>query len=174
MDALVESGLFRDDLFYRLAVGRIELPALRHRREDIPWLVDYFATQVGDSEAPRLPNHVLADWMQRPWPGNIRELRNAVFRYYSLGDLGVPQSNADERSEADATPIAVAPGESEIDAILHQGLPFPRARDRLQQTFEERYVQHLLSQHGGSVQKAAKAAGISARYFQILMARGSK
>ena len=85
LDRAVAAGRFRDDLFHRLAVARIELPPLREREGDVPLLARQFATDMGGS-----PDEVEAEIESRfsdyDWPGNVRELRNAVARYIALGD----------------------------------------------------------------------------------------
>ena len=82
LEKAVEEGDFREDLFYRLNVVRIQLPALRERREDIPQLVSYFLSK--NSPNPRQPKTVQPDALAKlethDWPGNVRELENAVQR----------------------------------------------------------------------------------------------
>jgi two-component system, NtrC family, response regulator AtoC len=84
----IESGSFRSDLFYRINVISITLPALRERREDIPYLVEYLREQFNrrfQREAPSLSKETIHLLQQRDWPGNIRELENCVARYVVLG-----------------------------------------------------------------------------------------
>ena len=82
LEKAVEEGEFREDLFYRLNVVRIQLPALRERREDIPQLVSYFLSK--NSPNPKQPKTVQPDALAKlethDWPGNVRELENAVQR----------------------------------------------------------------------------------------------
>jgi two-component system, NtrC family, response regulator AtoC len=83
LDTEVAAGGFRQDLFYRLNVVRIELPPLRERVEDIPLLVARFVRQLAarlGRPAPEIPPEVMADLMAYPWPGNVRELRNVIER----------------------------------------------------------------------------------------------
>src|SRR2546422_1020563 len=83
IDALVADRRFRQDLFYRLNVVRIELPPLRERRSDIPLLAERFAREVAarlGRPAPEITKHVLDDLMAYSWPGNVRELRNVIER----------------------------------------------------------------------------------------------
>ncbi len=75
---LVEQGIFRQDLYYRLKVIQIELPALRHRREDIPLLAEQFLTRFRPNESIRFTPDSLAILESYRWPGNIRELENAI------------------------------------------------------------------------------------------------
>ena len=80
---MVGSGDFREDLYYRLAVFPIQLPALRERREDIPLLVEYFVARFARRMKKRIreiPTPALQAMMEWAWPGNIRELQNFIER----------------------------------------------------------------------------------------------
>jgi chemotaxis protein methyltransferase CheR len=79
-DEIVE-GRFRSDLFYRLNVYPITVPPLRHRLDDIPLLVQYFAAQISSRMAKKIdqvPPYVMAQLQDHDWPGNVRELRNVL------------------------------------------------------------------------------------------------
>jgi DNA-binding NtrC family response regulator len=160
LDAEIEAGRFRDDLFHRLAVGRIELPPLRARRGDVSLLVETFCAQQG-VRSDAIPPKLRADWERAPWPGNVRELRNAVSRYLALGEF------------SEQTPSAAAAGDL-ASQVLDSELPFVIARQRVIEDFERRYVERVLAAHGGNVSRAARASGIARRNFQILRARTSK
>jgi two-component system, NtrC family, response regulator HydG len=83
LEQLVEEGRFRPDLFYRLNVFRIELPALRERLEDIPLLVDHFVRKFSlqmNKKIARVAPAAMTLLQQMPWPGNVRELENSVER----------------------------------------------------------------------------------------------
>jgi len=180
LDREVQAGRFRDDLFHRLAVARIELPALRNRIGDVAVLAAHFWREMGGD--PRaLSTALLQRWEDYDWPGNVRELKNTIARQLALGDL------ADVRPERPASvrppplPVssgglgaAVGAGGDAIDAFVEMGLPFPQARDRILDEFEQRFVARVLAQHGGDVAKAAAASGIGRRYFQKLKARARK
>lgn len=84
LEAEVRAGRFREDLFYRLAVVVVRVPPLRERLEDIPLLVRHLLELSGRPDLS-VPRSVLEGWMGRPWTGNVRELRNAVERFVSLG-----------------------------------------------------------------------------------------
>lgn len=79
LDELIQAGQFREDLYFRLSVVRIEMPALRERPEDIPLLARHFLKLLGEPHASKqfTPN-ALCELARRAWPGNVRELRNAV------------------------------------------------------------------------------------------------
>ena len=92
LDKAIEEGRFREDLYYRLAVIPIHLPALRERREDIPLLVRHFAARHG-GEQVRFNDRVLQILREFSWPGNVRELENTVERLLILrrGDVVEPE-----------------------------------------------------------------------------------
>ena len=154
LDAEVQAGRFRDDLFHRLAVTRIELPPLRARRGDVPVLARWFWKDAGGDDAS-FPKDALRRWEHDPWPGNVRALRNAVWRQLALGELANAQ---DEDDVADAR-------------VPAQRLPFRRARQAAIAAFERDYVERALAAHGGDTTKAAEASGIGIRYFQMLRSR---
>ena len=82
---LVAEGVFREDLFYRLNVIKIEIPPLRDRREDIPLLVDHFLVKHSAAAAEqRLSSEAMASLMGYAWPGNVRELENELMRAVAL------------------------------------------------------------------------------------------
>jgi transcriptional regulator with GAF, ATPase, and Fis domain len=171
LDQAVQAGRFRDDLFHRLAVTRIELPPLRRRRGDISMLARLFWKELGGDERG-LSSDLLTGWESDPWPGNVRELRNAVARQMALGDLAQLPSQAD----SDAEPIhdAPAPQPDVIDEVIRRGLSLPGGRERVVQAYERRYIEHVLAQHGGDTAQAAAASGIARRYFNLLRARSGR
>ena len=84
---LVADGKFRSDLYYRLAVIKVQVPALRHRAEDILPLAHHFLAQLGPDREPEdvLGGAVASALTAHTWPGNVRELRNVVERAVALG-----------------------------------------------------------------------------------------
>jgi DNA-binding NtrC family response regulator len=164
LDQLVQAGRFRDDLFYRLAVARIELPPLRRREGDVALLARAFWQRMGGGG--ELPEPFAARLEGYGWPGNVRELHNAVARQVALGDL----ADDLQRSTAVGASAPVNGGDL-VSTILALDLPLPRAREKMVSEFEARYVERVLAQHGGNVTRAAQASGIAHRYFQLLRAR---
>jgi two-component system, NtrC family, response regulator HydG len=165
LDHEVQEGRFRDDLFHRLVVGRIELPPLRRRRGDVAVLARHFWTELGGS-ARTLSSELVARWEDYSWPGNVRELRNAVARQLALGDArpGARGTGAVEEPPA-ASQI--------VSEVLDMRLPLPMARLRLVEAFEQLYIEQVLREHDGNVARAAEAAGVAKRYFQLLRSRRS-
>lgn len=86
--AEVKAGTFREDLFHRLNVVAVTMPPLRDRKDDIPALVEYFLSKhaLPDREAPLVSGETMSALRSYPWPGNIRELENALERAINLAD----------------------------------------------------------------------------------------
>jgi DNA-binding NtrC family response regulator len=170
LDKLVEAGKFRDDLFFRLAVGRIELPPLRRRLDDVPPLTAHFFRLATGS--PIVPEEFEQRFLDYDWPGNVRELANAVARFVALG----PAEPLATRVRQRVGPGARAAADDEvrgdvISQVLADDLAFPQARQRVLDAFERAYVDRVLAAHNGNVLRAAAASGIARRYFQLIRAR---
>jgi DNA-binding NtrC family response regulator len=168
LDREIQAGRFRDDLFHRLAVARIELPPLRARKADVSLLARRFARDFGGNEHA-LPHDVVARWEEQDWPGNVRQLRNAVARQLALGTLADSQKTPAPGEPSSAPSLAGAA--PDFEWILAQGLPLVPARHRLVEEFERQYIERTLEQHGGNVGAAVAASGIARRYFNLLRAR---
>jgi two-component system C4-dicarboxylate transport response regulator DctD len=114
-------GIFREDLYYRLNVVTLDLPALRQRKEDIPALFHHFllvaAARYGKA-ANALPDADLQTLMSHDWPGNVRELRNSAERFVLLGNLGHLDN---DRQIPSTAPLALQVAEFE-KAIIEQAL----------------------------------------------------
>ncbi|MEJ7731326.1 MAG: sigma 54-interacting transcriptional regulator [Polyangiaceae bacterium] len=167
LDQEVQAGRFRDDLFFRLAVARIELPPLRERHGDIAVLAAHFwriHSLPGDHEP--IPYSLLRRFEDYAWPGNVRELSNAVARHIALGNL----AEVDAARHGDAA----AQARDVLGSVLALDLPLSQARQRVVDEFERRYLTRMLDKHGGNIGRAAEASGIARRYFQLLRARQAR
>ncbi len=145
--AEMDSGRFRRDLFYRLNVVRIHLPALRERPQDIPELVAHFFAQLRQRAGltpPALTNEALRALAAYAWPGNVRELANVCERVTILHTGGTVDAQALSGLVAEATPAAA-------DAA-DDGLPLGARLD----AFERRVITRSLQDAGGSVAEAAR------------------
>src|SRR6185312_4738418 len=150
----IDSGAFREDLYYRLAVVRIAVPALRERRDDIPLLVRHFLRgaplAVDDATMARLVDH--------DWPGNVRELRNAIEGAVAMspGDrLVVGELGRKRHGAAKPEPI---------------GGSFRDAKAAAIEAFERRYLGELVAQHD-TLAAAAEASGMDRKHLRVLLAR---
>lgn len=148
LDQARANGTFREDLFYRLAVVRLELPRLAQRRRDIPLLARQFALSAG---ATQLPDEFLASLEAHDWPGNARELRNAVEAFLAIGMLPEP------------APSPALSGA--LDSWLNPALPYARQKDALVATFTRQYLEKLLEHTGGNQSEAARISGLERSYL---------
>jgi two-component system, NtrC family, response regulator GlrR len=155
---------FRSDLYYRLAVLEVEMPALRDRREDILLIATRLLERRGahDRSIEILRSDEVREKLKHdPWPGNVRELRNYLDRLLA-------RSHGDRKLVSCEAPRTVdASSLGPIDASV----PFKAERARWTRSFETRYLSALLLAHGGNVTTAARAAGLDRTYFYRLLWR---
>jgi DNA-binding NtrC family response regulator len=147
--ALVQDGRFREDLYYRLAVIPIRLPALRERPEDTTLLAEHFIRSAALRLGKRLTGFTAEalEWMhEHRWPGNVRELENVVERAAVLA-AGPSVTLADLRTEFSLAPAADSP------------------RPTLEE-LERQYIRRVLDEVHGDKQAAAKILGVSVRTLQ--------
>lgn len=160
LKAMVESGEFREDLFYRIHVIHLPIPPLRERKEDILWLAERFLTEIGQHENRKLSLSVRAAnaLVNYPWPGNIRELRHCLERAAVLSSsdcfetaaiFGSATSLAENvASSADRQPLA-----EYLDAC------------------ERDYIARALNEAEGKISRAATLLGISRKNLWQKMRR---
>jgi two-component system nitrogen regulation response regulator NtrX len=154
----IGEGSFREDLFHRLAVVPIRIPALAERREDIPDLVRYFAEQI--SKATGLPKRTIgvdamAVLQAHDWPGNLRQLRNNVERLLILA-----RGDAAETITAEMLPAEIGemlpttPGRAGGEHLM--SLPLRDARE----IFEREYLTAQVNRFGGNISRTAEFVGM--------------
>ena len=168
----VNGGAFRLDLFYRLAVLALELPALRERREDVPLLLDHFLAQLGHTTGARalVPDDVMTAVLEHDLPGNVRELRNFAEATLALGSLARPGGLLGAKNGAESPDTAGdGAGVLRLDGLLE--IPFKEARQRALLAFEERYLAHRLARAGGNVSQLARDAELDRSYLFSLLRR---
>ncbi len=143
IDEKIRQGNFREDLYYRLNVVKIELPALRDRKEDIPLLARYFMEKCGrkfDKSVRAISQHALMMFMRYPWPGNIRELENAIERAVIM---------------ADSAEISVGDLPNQIISSVQDTVDWSLER------VEQDHIANVLSITKGEMKKAAEILGIN-------------
>jgi len=158
---LVDEGRFRADLYYRLCVLCVHLPALRERREDIVTLAAHFAEKYSPMPGPprRLTREARAALIAYDWPGNVRELQNAIIRavqssdgeVIDVADLGLP-----------LCPDLEHDGQVRTER-------FRELKRRAIETFEREYLTQLIDKHHGNVTHAARTAGKDRRELGRLL-----
>lgn len=171
LEPMIAAGTFREDLFYRLNVVPIALPPLRERREDIEALAQHFLVLAAEDGLPRrqLSPDAMKRLEARSWRGNVRELRNVIYRLALMAreDVIDGVSVGDIIGEEAPAQIAATPaGESGVGAALMQWLaeenPGPGTiYRRALAAFERPLIEHALARTGGNQLRAAELLGIN-------------
>jgi|YelNatPaOPRAMG01_1025707.scaffolds.fasta_scaffold16090_2 two-component system response regulator AtoC len=174
LEKLVETGEFREDLFYRLNVVTIWLPPLRERKEDIPLLVDYFVAKYAEKykkDVRGVSKEVLELFLDYDWPGNVRELENAVARGVIVTSAplilieDLPQTLRDKTKQE-------RQGEVKVEGQLEEeNLNLPKLIEKI----EKEAIIKALEKAEGNKTKAAQILGISRkslfnklRYYNLI------
>ncbi|MEE8410577.1 MAG: sigma 54-interacting transcriptional regulator, partial [Myxococcota bacterium] len=157
--AEVARGAFRADLYYRLAVVEVRMPALRDHPEDIPLLIEHLLDQL-PGERPTMSPETIQQLRAHAWPGNIRELRNVIERATLLAEPLRPRS---------APAVVQSKSLSGFDVDIEQ--PFKEQKSELVSSFEHEYVTQLIESTNGNISAAARKARIDRMYLYKLLDR---
>ncbi|TWG59428.1 sigma-54 dependent transcriptional regulator [Aminobacter sp. J44] len=158
IEQLIAQGRFREDLYHRLAVVPVRVPALSERREDIPFLVDHFMRQVAAQAGirmRRIGDDALAVLQAHNWPGNVRQLKNNIERLMILArgdDVGSPIT-ADLLPQEIGDVMPRAPNQSDQHIMA---LPLREARE----LFEKEYLLAQINRFGGNISRTAEFIGM--------------
>ena len=158
LQAEIGAGRFREDLFYRLAVVPLRMPALRERREDIPVLARHFLVRSAENSgmAPReLSTDALTALQAYDWPGNVRQLRNLMDWLLIMAPGGAGEPIRAEMLPPEIGSAAPALFNSDPSADI-MALPLREARD----LFETQYLQAQLLRFGGNISRTASFVGM--------------
>jgi DNA-binding NtrC family response regulator len=172
LPALVEEGKFRQDLYYRLAKVRIELPPLRDRLEDLPLLIEHFLTELRTRDETVVARTFAPESIDAlrcyDWPGNVRELRNVVERAATFceGDEVLVE---DLPAELRAKLGHSDPARGLVAPTLMPGENLKDAKERMVAQFERDYLLQLLERHNMNISRVAREAGIDRRHVYRLM-----
>jgi PAS domain S-box-containing protein len=141
---ILKKGGMREDFFYRIHVIPISVPPLRHRREDIPLLIDHFLSRYSDEKNSRtFPGEILAALCHHPWPGNVRELQNVLKRWLAMNRLDF----------VTGPPLSVQENIYQEDQLLCDAV----------QAFEKELISKTLERHQGHRANTAESLGITER-----------
>jgi DNA-binding NtrC family response regulator len=154
---LVKQGKFREDLYYRLNVVKIDLPPLRERPEDIPLLATHFTEKYSEGGNPKqIAPQVMEVLLKYQWPGNIRELENVIERAcVTSHDNGIQLDNL--------PPELVTPALPRLPFRIDLERPLPEILREAVASIEQRYIQKALKKARGNVGRCAKICGLSRR-----------
>ncbi len=195
LPAMVNRGDFREDLYFRIAVFPVRVPALRERKGDLPLLVEHIVKQIKGAKMPGMDT--MAKLEARSWRGNVRELRNLVVRAGGIGwdsamgsevdgdmvriafgggeevSTGTSKSTATATATGTATATATATGETEDGNGSGKERTYADAKrgwEEEMRKMERAYVTALLQRHNMKTKPAAEEAGIDPRYLRKIRA----
>jgi DNA-binding NtrC family response regulator len=161
----IEANHFREDLYFRLAQVRVVLPPLRARPEDIPDLAHHFlhlAAEPGQKTVS-IDDEALAELRRRPFPGNVRELRNILVRAAALCEEGcirvrdiAGEGYGFRGSEAERSPLDLAG-------------TFSEAKQRAIERFEKAYLETIMRRCGGNLSRASREADLARHHLRDLL-----
>jgi DNA-binding NtrC family response regulator len=161
LKSMVDSGDFREDLYFRLAVVAAQIAAVRDRRDDIPLLIEHFSRRLPPGMWKAPDPEAMARLVGYDWPGNVRELRNVVERSAYLSPDGVIDLvTTGRRAQGGQEPV-------EFDPTL----TFREQKERAVELFEEAYLQWLLERAEGNISRAAREADMDRKYLHKLLRR---
>jgi two-component system, NtrC family, response regulator AtoC len=174
LEEMVLKGTFREDLFYRLNIISLSLPALRERREDISLLAKHFLKWYAAklSKDPLiLPDEVLEKIVASDWPGNIRELENAIQRAIVLAEnntLSIEDIFPDrvDTDRADENLVVF-----NYTDLLNRKISYKEMKQEVVQNFTKQYLTQCLAFHNGNITNAAKTMGMRRTSLQRLIAQ---
>jgi len=170
----VGENRFREDLYYRLSVVKVSLPALRERPEDVPMLIERFLTTGEFNKNPdgsgsimvtRVEDDALKALARYQWPGNVRELSNVIQRAVSFADSGTIS-----KAHLDFIFAEMEHGEDKTERMaVNTDIPFKDAKQQLVENFEKEYLADLLQRHRHNLSKAAREAQIDRKHLRNLL-----
>jgi DNA-binding NtrC family response regulator len=162
LEQLVEKEKFRADLYYRICILAIRLPPLRERKEDLPALAAHFIQKHASASQGelRLSEDAVAALKAHHWPGNLRELENAIIR-----GLAYRRSNCIQAADLELR--TMQPDPESFTAVT--GGPMKAVKREMIESFERQYLKRLMQAHHGNVTEAARSAGKERRELGKLL-----
>ena len=187
----IKSGTFRQDLYFRLLILNVKMPALCERKEDIPQLITYFIKKFNKEyglNRTGFCHQLLKKFQQHNWPGNVRELENTMHRHYLLADTEIisirkeleeqlVDSTYELTTEPQLDSLKIFPDKmselsksvQELHSNNNESFNFSEEKRKAIEEFESNFVLQLLNKTNGNVTKAANMCGKERRSFGKLI-----
>ncbi|MBR91031.1 MAG: DNA-binding response regulator [Verrucomicrobiales bacterium] len=164
LEKAVEAKEFREDLFYRLNVVRVALPALRERPGDIPLLIDYFLQKYAPGDPPAIQPAAMELLKSHDWPGNVRELENAIQRALVMAKGGtILPGTLPPEITGSSSAASGEPPSADLAALAQKLFQWARANPdlRIIPAVERELIINALKETGGNQVQSAKLLGIT-------------
>ena len=165
LQAKINSGQFREDLYYRLHVAGLTMPPLREMKEDIPLLVSHFLKKIACEQktaiktvSPEVINYLLG----KEWPGNIRELENTIRSWTAM-----TMNSEITAKHIQSSPSVIKPGPDSLEL----NLTYLELKNEAIESFTRKYLHQLLTYTSGNVSLSAQLSGIKRQSLQKIMKR---
>lgn len=168
----VNTGRFREDLYFRLSVVKVHIAPLCARKEDIPQLIDLFVQGLQgkeDVDSGQIKERMQTMFSDYDWPGNVRELRNMVERMFHAVNSEFefdPFLMTDQIGDEPAETVEMVESPLLLNGTLR---PFKETKEQLISQFERGYITRLLDKNNGNISQSAREAGIERAYLQRLI-----
>ena len=176
----IEDGNFREDLYYRLNVVLLELPPLRDRVGDVPLLAHHFLGRLQttrEKKVSQISEEAMRLLVHYHWPGNARELQNAIESAATFADGCQIQLSDLPASIREAVVGRMSVGNHEIkntpSTVVDFSRSFKNAKEVLLESFEKEYLIKVLREHNGNISQAAISAGIDRKTIHRLIKKYS-
>jgi DNA-binding NtrC family response regulator len=166
LQAAVDSGRFRTDLYYRLNVVTLTLPSLRERKDDLALLAAHFLRKHGGDPPPHLTAAAFEALVAYNWPGNVRELENTI-----MGAIALRQGEAIDLSSLPVRVLESARPVAPAAAVIDVDQPLADAKRKAMNDFEKAYLLRVLDATKGNVAEAARRTGVDRSNFRRLLHR---
>jgi len=161
----LSEGRFREDLYYRLNIIKIDVPPLRERKEDVPLLIDYFVrkyrSELEISEDFTIDSQMMDLFLQHDWPGNVRELSNTIQRLMVMEEWDEIKQQMSLEPHTTTLQPGLMDKSPELEPDLRELTPLKALKAEAGEYIEKRLIAHVLNMTGGNKAKAAKALNIS-------------
>jgi two-component system response regulator AtoC len=161
----LSEGRFREDLYYRLNIIKIDVPPLRERKEDIPLLIEYFITkyrsELDISESFTIDSQMMDYFLKYDWPGNVRELANTIQRLMVLDNRDELIQKMFSKPYGTELKGGLMDSDSEGESDAEEVVPLKLLKANAEKYIEKKVIAHALNITGGNKVKAAKILNIS-------------
>ena len=161
----LSEGKFREDLYYRLNIIKIDIPPLRERKEDIPLLVEYFVkkyrSELDIPESFNIDSNMMDVFLKHDWPGNVRELVNTIQRLMVLGDWDEIMQQMFPEQYGISLQSGLMDSYTELESDVEEVVPLKLLKAKAGEYIEKKVIAHALNITGGNKVKAARILDIS-------------